>query len=336
MDDLQKLLEQREKLRKEKKFEQADQIRKIIEDGGYEIIDDAFGPRLIKKNSAPTNPIRRTSPTEIRLRGVGKKTMGKVALFGSGEMSPTGRRVHEYLIKNFAPPVKIALLPTPAGFEDNPRAWYQKLQKTLEVGLQPFQPQIIYINALRNTGEKSTNEETVLKELNYVNYIHTGAGSPSYAVWHLKNSLAYQILCDRLSEGVALSFASAAAIAMGKFSLPVYEIYKVGHDPFWQEGLNFFGQWDLNFSVIPHWNNKEGGTEIDTSYCYLGKKRFSLLKKLLPERTNILCIAEQTACIFDFANQQVEIMGNGGACLIKKDQEEIFYTGQKFNFNYLK
>lgn len=46
--------------------------------------------------------------------------LGIVAIFGSGETSSVGIKVHELLIKRFKPPVNISLLATPAGFEDNP------------------------------------------------------------------------------------------------------------------------------------------------------------------------------------------------------------------------
>ena len=65
-------------------------------------------------------------------------SFGPLALFGSGELDPSGRRVHELLVKNFPAPVKIALVTTPAGFEANPNFWYAKLKRFLEQGLVNF------------------------------------------------------------------------------------------------------------------------------------------------------------------------------------------------------
>ena len=50
-----------------------------------------------------------------------KQKPGLVVLFGSGEMSPTGRKIHEDVIKQsgFKAPVKIGILETPTGFEVN-------------------------------------------------------------------------------------------------------------------------------------------------------------------------------------------------------------------------
>ena len=69
-------------------------------------------------------------------------------------------------------------------------------------------------------------------------------------------------------------FASAGAIAIGRYTLPVYEIYKAGHDLHWQDGLDLFGPFGLNLAFVSHWNNGEGGADLDTSHCFMGKERF--------------------------------------------------------------
>ena len=51
-------------------------------------------------------------------------------------------------------------------------------------------------------------------------------------------------------------------MASGRYTLPVYEIYKVGQDLHWIDGLSFFGDFGLRLSVIPHWNNNDGGQEL--------------------------------------------------------------------------
>jgi hypothetical protein len=47
--------------------------------------------------------------------------------------------------------------------------------------------------------------------------------------------------------------------------LPVYEIYKVGQDVHAVDGLNLFADFGLHVSFIPHWNNTDGGVDLDTS-----------------------------------------------------------------------
>ena len=301
-------------MRRDKNFVAADLIRQVIEHKDYTVTDSSQGINVKKKVHLSLNKPSTTAP-------------GKIALFGSGEMSPTGRRIHEYLIRDLAPPVKIALLETPAGYEDNPHQWYKKLAAMLTVGLQNFKPEIIRIAALRKDGKFSTNTKGLVKPLLSADYIHTGAGSPSYVIKHLGNSLAYYYLVKCHHQGIPLSFASAAAIAMSSFALPVYEMYFVGEDPFWQTGLNFFKTWDLNLVIIPHWNNTEGGAEIDTSRCYVGKKRFKkLLGKLQPNQT-IIGIDEQTAAVFDFAKQEIAVMGVGAVTLIKGNVKQVILSG---------
>jgi hypothetical protein len=44
---------------------------------------------------------------------------GKLVLFGSGETSPSGQPIHERLLRELTPPVRISILETPAGFQPN-------------------------------------------------------------------------------------------------------------------------------------------------------------------------------------------------------------------------
>ena len=104
--------------------------------------------------------------------------------------------------------------------------------------------------------------------------IFAGPGSPTYAARQLAGSLAWDRTRVRHALGAALVFASAGAIAIGRYALPVYEIYKAGHDLHWQDGLDLFGPFGLNLAVVSHWNNAEGGADLDTSHCFIGKERF--------------------------------------------------------------
>ena len=55
--------------------------------------------------------------------------------------------------------------------------------------------------------------------------------------------------------------ASAAALTLGAVTIPVYEIYKVGEEPRWLEGLDLLGPaTGLRAAVVPHYDNAEGGT----------------------------------------------------------------------------
>ena len=98
--------------------------------------------------------------------------------------------------------------------------------------------------------------------------------------------------------------ASAAALTVGRFTLPVYEIYKVGQDLHWVEGTNILGRFGFNLVIIPHWNNAEGGTH-DTRFCYMGEHRLKQLESLLPPDVSIFGLDEHTACLMDFEKESV-------------------------------
>lgn len=314
---INQLLQHREKAREKQQYSKADEIRRQIETLGYTLTDSPSGAYANKTIYQTVNV---------------RKKPGLIALFGSGETSPTGRRIHEFLIKDFPPPVSIALLETPSGFEDNPHIWYQGLQSMMEVGLANFRPEITLVPALRKDGEESTNNDELLKPLLTASYIHTGAGSPTYAIKHLKNSKAYQYLMNQNKKGTVLSFASAAAISMGKYALPVYELYKAGEDLHWIEGLNFFGQFGLNLTIIPHWNNTEGGKDIDTSRCFMGKKRFEKLQHLLSADTVILGVDEHTAILFNVEKGEWKIHGKGTVTMMNNHETTVIYPNQSFSF----
>jgi hypothetical protein len=115
---------------------------------------------------------------------------------------------------------------------------------------------------------------------------------------------------------------------MGRFSLPVYEIYKVGQEIHWVDGLDVLTQFGFNLVVVPHWNNAEGGTH-DTRFCFMGKPRFQQLETLLPDDATIIGIDEHTACIIDLNAQEIDIQGIGSVTIRKKGREIKFGKGDQ-------
>ena len=71
----------------------------------------------------------------------------------------------------------------------------------------------------------------------YYDEVLLGPGSPTYAVRQLRESLLFELIKARHRMGTALVLSSAATLAFGRFTIPVYEIYKVGQDPYWENGL---------------------------------------------------------------------------------------------------
>jgi len=112
-----------------------------------------------------------------------------------------------------------------------------------------------------------------------------------------------------------VTFASAAALTIGVVTVPVYEIYKVGEDPAWVDGLNLLeAATGLRAAVIPHFDNAEGGTH-DTRYCYLGESRLSLLESSLPDGAFVLGVDEHTGLVLDLDAGSAEVVGNGGVTI---------------------
>jgi hypothetical protein len=115
----------------------------------------------------------------------------------------------------------------------------------------------------------------------------------------------------------------------------VYEIYKVGADPHWVNGLDLLGGYGLNLAVVPHWNNTEG-SEHDTRYCYIGAARFNMLERQLLPGTVILGIDEYTACVIDLAQQHCKIMGAGGITVRYQGSQWNYPAGTTFGFERLR
>ena len=113
-----------------------------------------------------------------------------------------------------------------------------------------------------------------------------GAGSPTYAARHLANSRLWQAVGAWLEDGATLALASAMALAVSKHTLPVYEIFKVGEELSWaNRGWTCSASLGLDLTVVPHWNNNEGGQKLDTSHCYMGEIRFTSFGRCCRPRT---------------------------------------------------
>jgi len=139
---------------------------------------------------------------------------------------------------------------------------------------------------------------------------------------------------DHLRKGGCLVTASAAALTAGRYTLPVYEIYKVGQPLHWVAGLDILGAFGLHLVVIPHWNNAEGGTH-DTSRCFMGTSRFDKLVSMLEKPLPIIGLDEHTACIIDFAQGSFEIFGIGSVVLHHRGHNHYFVPGKTYSLQLL-
>jgi hypothetical protein len=255
---------------------------------------------------------------------------GSITLIGSGEMSPSMSRVHRMVMGKINGPVQAAFLDTPAGFQLN-------VDHISEKACQYFKKHFhlnLTVASFKSSNLPLSRVEQTLSCLKTANYIFAGPGSPTYAVKNWQGSPVLQALYAKLQNGAHLVFASAAAIALGSYALPVYEIYKVGETPFWMDGLNFFAPFGCEPTIIPHWNNMEGETH-DTRFCYMGKFRMDILENKLPSAIVILGIDEHTAVTLDFNQKQCHVTGAGSAFLRNKNREMSFPPESSFNMRLL-
>jgi len=257
---------------------------------------------------------------------------GTITLVGSGEMSPSMAKVHRAVMSRILEPVRAVFLDTPAGFELNAD---QIALKAVEYFRQRLNQHLAV--ASFQSAAAATEEEVAiaLGKLRQANFIFAGPGSPTYAIRNWRGTRVWEGIRRRLDEGAHVLCASAAAIALGRHALPVYEIYKVGQDPHWVDGLDLFARYGLELAVVPHWNNAEGGT-YDTRYCFMGAPRMRRLEERLPDTTTILGIDEYTACILDLGGGRCEVLGAGGVTIRHAGSEASHETGSTFDLCELK
>lgn len=260
---------------------------------------------------------------------------GPVALLGSGETAPAGGRVFEALAQGLPQPLRVALLETPAGFELNSARVAGRVADYLRVRLGNYSPQVTVLPARRRGTPFSPDDDEITRPLLQADMIFAGPGSPTYAARQLRDSLAWDRLRARHALGAALAFASAATITAGRFALPVYEIYKAGHDIHWTAGLDLLGPFGLSIAFIPHWNNNDGGAELDTSHCFMGRERYDALAAVLPLDATIVGLDEHTGLVLDLARAEARVLGQGRVTVVRGGVELHYADGATFGLDQL-
>jgi cyanophycinase-like exopeptidase len=240
-----------------------------------------------------------------------------LALMGSGETSPTMTKVHRELLRRLGDTAPAVFLDTPAGFQMNADEVSARAVSYFRVSLQKKLAIATYKSASDAT---ALEYESMLEQLRGAAYIFAGPGSPTYALKQWRSTAVADVLREKLSTGGCVTFASAAALTLGRFTLPVYEIYKVGEDVHWEEGLDLMREAGVQAAVITHYNNQEGGTH-DTRYCYMGEARLRRLEDMLPDDVIILGIDEHTACIFDLDAGSISVEGLGRVTVRRRGTE---------------
>ena len=251
-----------------------------------------------------------------------------LVIMGSGETSPTMIKVHRALFERLEPnaagPVAAVLLDTPVGFQENADLI---ATKAVEYFRESVGRELQVATWRRGPPTADPVEhETMLARVRAAQYVFAGPGSPSYALEQWAGSHLPDALAEKLRTGGCVTFASAAALTLGRFTVPVYEIYKVGEDPRWLDGLNLVAEAGLDAVVIPHFDNAEGGNH-DTRFCYLGERRLAIMERLLPASTFVLGVDEHTACIIDLDAQTATVEGRGGVTVRRAGRVSTVTSG---------
>ena len=178
----------------------------------------------------------------------------------------------------------------------------------------------------RIEGADPVRIEAALARLKAARWVFAGPGSPTYALRQWAGTDVPDLLADKLAHGGCVVFASAAALTLGRYTVPVYEVYKVGADPVWADGLDLLGALGPDVAVIPHYDNAEGGNH-DTRFCYLGERRLAVLESQLPDTGWVLGVDEHTGCVFDFDAGTATVVGNGVVTVRRAGQSEVVGSG---------
>jgi len=244
-----------------------------------------------------------------------------LTIMGSGETSPTMVKVHRELLQRVGTPAVV--LDTPFGFQENADEIAAKAQAYFR---ESVGTELSVATYRSHHSDDTVTYETMLARLREANYVFAGPGSPSYALEQWRESSVPAVLSAKLRDGGAITFASAAALVLGTHTVPVYEIYKVGQPPHWLDGLDLLADARLRATVIPHYDNAEGGTH-DTRYSYLGERRLQQMEEQLPADVFILGVDEHTACILDLDADTATITGLGAVTIRRHGNSTRFDSG---------
>ncbi|HVH64641.1 MAG TPA: hypothetical protein VM674_01290 [Candidatus Acidoferrum sp.] len=249
-----------------------------------------------------------------------------LCIMGSGELSARMAPVHRELMKRAgSPPGPAVMLDTSYGFQENA----DELSKRAQDFFQNRLRQPLDIASFRDKAQADVlARERVYSQLRDATYLFAGPGSPSYALRQWHGTRIPDLIGAHLFKGGCVTFASAAAVTLGRVALPVYEIYKVGQRAHWIQGLDVLSPVGLDVAVIPHYDNAEGGTH-DTRYCYMGERRLLQLESQLPDGVGILGIAEHTAAIVDFVAGTLEVRGRGFVAIRHGGAERCVGAGSR-------
>jgi hypothetical protein len=122
---------------------------------------------------------------------------GAVALIGSGETARAGRQAFAALLSSPPPPVRVAILETPVGFQPNAALVARKVADFLRRHLPELSLEIRFIPARRRGTVFDPNEPLVLEPLDWADCVFAGPGSPTYMIRQLSATRTWRRLVER-------------------------------------------------------------------------------------------------------------------------------------------
>lgn len=256
-----------------------------------------------------------------------------LTIMGSGETAPTMIKVHRRVMEAVGAtgPGDAVLLDTPYGFQENADDISARAQEYFRTSVgHPIE-----VASWRSGEDDTVVRERALAAIADARYVFAGPGSPTYALDQWAGTPLPQLLHDKVRRGGAVTFASAAALTLGRATVPVYEVYKVGARPFWADGLDLLGEVGLDVALIPHFDNNEGGNH-DTRFCYLGERRLAMLEPDLPAGAWVLGVDEHTALVIDLDAGTAAVEGNGTVTVRRDGHSEVFPTGTELDLDELR
>jgi hypothetical protein len=246
---------------------------------------------------------------------------------GSGETTPTMIKPHRSLFERIGDRPAI-LLDTPYGFQSNAEDISARAVGYFadSVGRR------VSVTSWRQAPPPGLARERALTAISGAGWIFAGPGSPTYALRHWRDTPMPSALTDVVARDGVLLLASAAALTLGSHTVPVYEIYKAGFDPYWEPGLDLMAKLcGLPAVVIPHYDNAEGGHH-DTRYCYLGEGRLAALEQRLPSESFVFGVDEHTAVLLDPDARTATVLGNGGLTIRRQGESVVYPSGSVVAF----
>jgi hypothetical protein len=248
-----------------------------------------------------------------------------LAIMGSGETAPTMIKPHRDLFERLEPgPVPAVLLDTPYGFQANAD---DISARAVDYFAASVGRKVEPVELRRVEGADPVRTEAALARVARARWVFAGPGSPTYALRQWAGTDLPDLLADKLTRDGCVVFASAAALTLGRYTVPVYEIYKVGDDPEWAAGLDLLAALAPDVAVIPHYDNAEGGTH-DTRFCYLGERRLARLESQMVDTGWVLGVDEHTCCVLDLDAGTAAVTGNGTVTVRRRGLSEVIGAGE--------